>query len=65
MVKAYRQSLVKGFNDEELEFAKAVCCLRQICAVKVGPGYVDGKWVCVCVCVCACIVAQCTYACVY
>ena len=36
VVKAYRQSSAKGFNDEELEFAKAVCCLRQICAVKVG-----------------------------
>ena len=39
VVMAYRQSLVKGFNDEELEFAKAVCCLRQICAVKVRLGY--------------------------
>ena len=45
VVKAYRQSLLKGFNDEELEFAKAVCCLRQICAVKVGLGYVDEKCV--------------------
>ena len=27
-----------GFTTEELEFAKAVCCLKMICVVKVGHG---------------------------
>ena len=27
-----------GFSDEDLEFARAVCCLKLICVVKVGHG---------------------------
>ena len=36
VVDTYRQTSTKGFSQEELEFAKAVRCLRQICVVKVG-----------------------------
>ena len=36
VVAAYRKHAVNGFSPKELEFAKAVCCLKLICIVKVG-----------------------------
>ena len=38
VVTEYRQHARNGFSAEELQFAKAVCCLKLICAVKVGHG---------------------------
>ena len=38
IVTEYCQHASNGFTTEELEFAKAVCCLKQICIVKVGHG---------------------------
>ena len=36
VVATYRQTSRKEFSQEELKFARAMCCLRQICVVKVG-----------------------------
>ena len=38
LVTEYRKHARNGFTREELEFAKAVCCLKMICVVKVGHG---------------------------
>ena len=38
LVTEYRQHARNGFSEEDLEFAKAVCCLKLICVVKVGHG---------------------------
>ena len=38
VVTEYCQHAKNVFNTEELEFAKAVCCLKMICVVKVGHG---------------------------
>ena len=38
IVTEYCQHARNGFTREELEFAEAVCCLKQICIVKVGHG---------------------------
>ena len=35
IVTEYRKHARNGFSREELEFAEAVCCLKQICIVKV------------------------------
>ena len=35
VVKAYNQSSANEVSGENLEFAKAVCCLRQLCVLKV------------------------------
>ena len=36
LVNAYTQHERTGFEHEDLQFAKAVCCLKLICVVKVG-----------------------------
>ena len=38
LVNEYCEHAGNGFTREELEFAKAVCCLKMICVVKVGHG---------------------------
>ena len=38
MVAEYRKHARNEFSDEDLEFARAVCCLKLICVVKVGHG---------------------------
>ena len=38
VVTEYCQHAKNVFGAEELEFAKAVCCLKMICVVKVGHG---------------------------
>ena len=38
VVTEYCQHAKNVFSAEELEFAKAVCCLKMICVVKVGHG---------------------------
>ena len=38
LVAEYRKQARNGFKIKDLEFAKAVCCLKLICVVKVGHG---------------------------
>ena len=38
MIDKYRLQAKKVFTTEDLEFAKAVYCLKMICVVKVGHG---------------------------
>ena len=38
VVTEYCHHVKHVFSAEELEFAKAVCCLKMICVVKVGHG---------------------------